>query len=38
VNYYIIVKLVKKEESSDKENIKKVNTAKALKAINAVKI
>ena len=37
VDYYIIIRLGKKEESSDKE-IKKVNTAKALKAIKTVKI
>jgi hypothetical protein len=38
VNRYTIAKLVKEEKSSDKEEIKKVNTAKALKAMKTVKM
>jgi hypothetical protein len=35
---YTVARLVKEEESSDKEEIKKVDTAKALRAVETVKI
>jgi hypothetical protein len=38
VNRYIVARLVKEEESSNKEEIKKVNTAKALSAVKTVKM
>jgi hypothetical protein len=37
VDYYAIARLGKEEESSDKK-IKKVNTAKALRAVKTVKM
>jgi hypothetical protein len=38
VNRYTVARLVEKEESSDKEEIKKVDTAEALRALETVKI
>jgi hypothetical protein len=38
VNRYTVTKLVKEKESSDKKEIKKVDIAKALRAIKTVKI
>jgi hypothetical protein len=38
VDYYVVVSLGKKKESSDKEEVKKVNTTKALKAVKTVKM
>jgi hypothetical protein len=38
VNHYIVVSLGKKKESSDKEEVKKVYTAKALKAVKTIKM
>jgi hypothetical protein len=38
VNHYTVARVVKKKESSNKEEIKKVNTAKALRAVKTVKI
>jgi hypothetical protein len=38
VNCYTVAKLVKKKESNNKEEIKKVDTAKALRAIKTVKV
>jgi hypothetical protein len=38
VNRYTIARLVKEEESGNKEEIKKVNTAKALRAVKTVKM
>jgi hypothetical protein len=38
VDYYGIVSLGEKEESSDKKELKKVDTAKALKAVKTVKM
>jgi hypothetical protein len=38
VNRYTIARLVKREESSDKEEIKKVDTAEALRAVVTVKM
>jgi hypothetical protein len=38
VNRYTVARLVKEERLSDKEEIKKVDTAKALKAMKTVKI
>jgi hypothetical protein len=38
VNHYTIVSPGKEEESSDKEEVKKVDTAKALKAVETVKM
>jgi hypothetical protein len=38
VSRYTVARLVKAEESSNKEEIKKVNTAKALRAVKTVKI
>jgi hypothetical protein len=38
VNRYIVARLVKEEKSSGKEEIKKVDTAKALRAMKTVKI
>jgi hypothetical protein len=38
VNYYVVISLGEEEESSDKEKIKKVYIAKALKAVKTVKM
>jgi hypothetical protein len=38
INHYIVVSLGKKEESSDKKELKKVDTAKALKAAKTIKM
>jgi hypothetical protein len=38
VNRYTVAKLVKEKESGNKEEIKKVNTAKALRAVKTVKM
>jgi hypothetical protein len=38
INYYISVSLDKEKESSNKEKVKKVDTAKALKAVKTVKM
>jgi hypothetical protein len=38
VNYYVVISLGEEEESSDKEKIKKVYTAKALKVVKTVKM
>jgi hypothetical protein len=38
VDHYVIVSLGEKEESSDKKELKKVDTAEALKAVKTVKI
>jgi hypothetical protein len=38
VNRYTVAKLVEEKESSDKEEIKKVDTAKALRAVKTVKM
>jgi hypothetical protein len=38
VDYYVIVSLGKKKELSDKEEVKKVDTTKALKAVKTVKM
>jgi hypothetical protein len=38
VNRYTVARLVKEEESSDKEEIKKVDTAETLRAVETVKM
>jgi hypothetical protein len=38
VNRYTVARLVKEEESSNKEEIKKVNTAKSLRVVKTVKM
>jgi hypothetical protein len=38
VNRYTVAKLVKEKESGNKKEIKKVNTAKALRAVKTVKM
>jgi hypothetical protein len=38
VDYYVVVSLGKKKESSNKEEVKKVYTAKALKAVKTIKM
>jgi hypothetical protein len=38
VNRYTVAKLVKEEESSNKEEIKKANADKALRAVKTVKM
>jgi hypothetical protein len=38
INCYTIVRLVKKKRLNNKEEIKKINITKALKAIKAIKI
>jgi hypothetical protein len=38
VNRYTVARLVKEEKSSDKEEIKKVDTAEALRAVETMKI
>jgi hypothetical protein len=38
VDYYAVVSLGEKEESSDKEEVNKVDTAKALRAVEKVKM
>jgi hypothetical protein len=38
MNRYTVPRLVKEEESSDKEEIKKVNTAETLRAVETVKM
>jgi hypothetical protein len=38
VNRYTVARLVEEEKSSDKEEIKKVDTAEALRAIETVKM
>jgi hypothetical protein len=38
VNYYAVTELSEEEESSDKEEVKEVDTAKALRAVEIVKM
>jgi hypothetical protein len=38
VDYYVVVSLGKKKESSDKKEVKKVCTTKALKAVKTIKM